>query len=124
MKLKSREEELDSIKRFVGYADVMFYRSSVLTHCKRVNLIVRELNKYIDVSAINKKLAETLALVHDDTEIITGDILAQNKMNYSKKEQQEYEQRCNQAIQILVDNYPSHINDFNYMELFSIRIHI
>lgn len=121
MKLKSREEELDNIMRYSDFTNQMYYRSSVLTHSKRVKLIVKELCKSFSSPLINKDLALTLSIVHDDTEIIVGDVLAQHKDNFSQKEKKDYEKRCEQAIPILAEKYAKTINDFNYKELLEIE---
>ena len=121
MNLKSREEELNSIMRYENFTSTMFYRASVLTHCWKVHALVKQMSEEISEEFFDKKLTNTLALIHDDTEIIVGDILAQNKDNFSQAQKQEYEEKCNQAIPILVQNYSEFIEGFNYRELLELE---
>ncbi|MCC2631215.1 MAG: hypothetical protein K0S38_1024, partial [Candidatus Paceibacter sp.] len=71
---KEREEKLKAINRYSLF-EKMMYRSSVWNHTHRVLWLAEELIpiavKYVKLDA-NK--VRVLALVHDDEEMITGDI--------------------------------------------------
>jgi 5'-deoxynucleotidase YfbR-like HD superfamily hydrolase len=77
---KNREEDLRKITRYQNYS-VMFYRTNLFTHSKRVAWLVQEMIPFAQATwqDFNGQKAKFLALVHDDQEIIMGDIPAGNK---------------------------------------------
>jgi len=76
----NREKELENIKRFSDYK-IMFYRDNVLRHSKRVVLLLKEVMPKIKkaIPNFNEKLSLVMAKVHDDPEMITGDITLYQK---------------------------------------------
>ncbi len=111
---KKRREKLESIFRY-HFFDKMFYRSNLWQHSHRVLWLLEEIaplaNKYIDFD-IEK--ARIYALVHDDAEMITGDIQAIEKARMSEAELKELEKNDLAAIKQLAEGYPQNINGYSY----------
>lgn len=81
-----RKVELESILRYHAF-DTMLYRTNDWIHSLRVAWLVEELlpvaKKHF--RRFDAKRAVCLALVHDDAEIITGDVQAGHKAAMSKR---------------------------------------
>lgn len=112
-----REKKLKAIKRYSMF-EKMFYRSNLWMHTYRMLWMIEaaaELaEKHLKVD-INR--ARVLALVHDDAEIVTGDIQAGHKKFMSKDELQKVAEGEAAAIEELTGRYPKMINGYVYREL-------
>lgn len=112
-----REKKLKEIYRFSLFKTV-FYRQNLWVHSQRVSWIVEDLLPLAESFLhIDPEKARTLALVHDDAEIITGDIQAGHKAQMSKEELEEIDRREEEAIETLAERYPKEINSYTYREL-------
>jgi len=116
-----REERLQSIIRFNDPTfSVMFYRTNLLIHSSRVYVILEDLIPELVLAyglILNVKKMLLLALVHDDAEIITGDIQLYRKEQMSPAELADIAAAEAIAIEKLVARWPSHIEEFSYREL-------
>lgn len=114
---KERQEKLEKIYRY-NYFDVLFYRSNLWMHSHRVLWLLEEISplakKHIK---FDLEKARTLALVHDDAEMVTGDIQAIVKARVSKKELEKMGREELKAIDNLIKNYPKMINGYVYKDL-------
>ncbi len=115
---KEREEKLRSIKRFSMF-EVFLYRSSLWHHVLRVFFIVDELSKLIRQTLPNcdAQKAMVLALVHDDAEMITGDIQLGYKQVMKKEELKKVDHNEVVAIEKLAKQYPEVVGGYYYREL-------
>jgi len=111
---EERERELKKIKRFHMF-DFMRYRTNVFQHSQRVLWIVEELSEYAPPMDIEK--ARTLALVHDDAEMITGDIQRGHKNKMTPEQKEEVYQNELKAVEVLSQRYPKEVNGYNYRAL-------
>lgn len=113
-----REKKLRNIKRYSAYP-VMFYRTDVWFHSQRVLWIVEELIPYAlkSLPSFNPEIARTLALIHDDAEIITTDVNLVYKVQMTKKQLHDLDEQEEKAINELSHQWPKRINGFNYKEL-------
>jgi 5'-deoxynucleotidase YfbR-like HD superfamily hydrolase len=108
--LCDRNTELKSILRY-GTRDEwypVFYRPDLLIHTTRVFWITREICKYLKENStanFQEDIALDMARVHDDSELLAGDIISVRKAEFSEKEKQQYEQKCLAAIEQLSENY-------------------
>ncbi len=114
---KERQEKLDKIMRYSMF-DKMYYRSSVYFHTKRIlwliEKIIPEAKKYLD---FDEEKIRVLALVHDDAEIVTGDIQAGHKARMSKEELELIKQNELKAISKMIEDSPKEVSGYNYEEL-------
>lgn len=114
---KERKEKLDKIMRYSMF-DKMYYRSSVYFHSKRILWLIEEIipeaKKYLE---FDEEKIRVLALVHDDAEIITGDIQAGHKAKMSEEELELIKQNELKAIKEMVEKFPKEINGYNYESL-------
>lgn len=98
--------------------EVFFYRSNLWMHAHRVLWILEEIiptaKKYFD---FDEEKARVLALVHDDAEMITGDIQAGHKAMMTEEELKKVDQSEENAIEQLVDIYPKTVHGYSYKEL-------
>lgn len=113
-----REEALRKITRYSMYSP-MFYRTNLHTHSQRVMWIVQDLLPLAKKAtpSINSEKALLLALVHDDAEIITGDIQLGRKLYMTQKQLDKLEENEKKAIVKLSSKYPKTINGLSYKDL-------
>ncbi|MBI3032017.1 HD domain-containing protein [Candidatus Woesearchaeota archaeon] len=119
-----RSDALQSIKRF-AICNPMFYRTDLLMHSQRVSWIVETLLPFANnvFSNFDGEKARTLALVHDDAEIITGDIQLYYKLKMTPEQLRQYEQNEDKAIDELSMRYPKTVNNYNYQSLLLHALH-
>lgn len=121
--LLPRKEELKKVFRYVwSPCDPMFYRPNLYIHSNRVEWIANEIAILLNnfENKVNVELVKELARFHDDTEIITGDFLSMDKENFSKIQQNDYENDSQRAINILYDNYKNISEKFDYKDILQI----
>lgn len=114
-----REAGLRSVKRYSLYR-TMWYRTDLWGHTRRVAWIVEELiplAQKVFNESFDPAKAVALALVHDDAEIVFGDIQAGNKAKMSKEELAKVEQLERNAIEELIKKSPSQLGGYSYKEL-------
>lgn len=107
MILKTRDTELKLIIRYTQntVCKPMYYTPNLWIHVQRVVWLSEEICNQLE---LDKELSHKIikrAMFHDDTEIIAWDIATPVKQNWSQKEKEFYEQKCMNAIPILIDNY-------------------
>jgi 5'-deoxynucleotidase YfbR-like HD superfamily hydrolase len=121
LNLGPREEELSKIKRFMGDGgyDIMFYRTNVLLHSQRVSWMVEELKDYILKINPNFDIvyAVAFAKLHDDAEIVTGDVQYGLKLKMSPEELQQINNNEEKAISILIEHYGKFQGNFVYEDI-------
>lgn len=115
-----REEKLKSIYRFSMF-ETFFYRSHLWDHAHRVAVLVKEISPLAKrrLSHFNAQKAYILALVHDDAEMVTGDIQLGLKQRMSKKQLARLDREEAKVIEVLSREYPSTVAGFSYRELLS-----
>ncbi len=115
---KEREEGLKKLYRYAAF-DVMFYRPNLWVHSHRVSWLTEELapiaQKYF--KKFDGEKARILALVHDDAELITGDIMSRAKARASKKDTQKWYADEARAIKELSSRYPKYLGEYSYRGL-------
>lgn len=114
-----RESELKKVTRYNIYA-TMFYRTNLVIHSHRVSWIIRELNPYAE-QVFGKNYdpvkAEIMGLVHDDAEIVMGDIQAGYKYKMSVQQLSEVDKLEENAIDILAQKFPRQVGNYPYRQL-------
>lgn len=109
-----RKEKLQQIYRYKIF-DKMFYRSNLWMHTHRLLWLLEEIaplaQKYLN---FDLEKARIYALVHDDAEMITGDIQSIQKQRMSEEELQKLEEDDLQAINNLVKKYPKMVHGYSY----------
>src|SRR3989344_834963 len=115
-----REEALNRIKRYIHeITRVMYYRTSDLTHSRRVlwhleSAISNILSVY---SEFDINFARTLALVHDDIEILIGDPQLYDKERMSPEELEKLYEKEKDAIKKMPQIYGQIANGYDYATL-------
>lgn len=115
-----REEALTNIKRYEHeITRVMFYRTNDLIHSRRVSWHVESAIE--DILSIykgfNVDYTRTLANVHDDLEIITGDVQLHDKEKMNDNQKEDLVKKEKEAIPTIIKMYNSIANGFSYEEL-------
>jgi hypothetical protein len=116
-----RDRELKKIIRYsMKTRTPMFYRTNLYIHSRRLFVLIKDSAEMInsiygDDFDIDKAL--TLALVHDDAEIVTGDIQLYYKERMSVEELKEVDDDEEKAIGVLCERWPDKINGFSYRDL-------
>ena len=119
-KLLSREQELRNEYRYGFFSCPIYYKANLWIHTARISWITREIATYLAELCPGKfdiELAVALSIVHDDTEIIVGDIVGPVKMNFTPEEKAKYEQDCRDSIDILYEAYGRDFKTYDYREL-------
>ena len=119
-KLKSREQELRNEYRYGFYTCPIFYKAHLWIHSARISWITREIATFLAELCPGKFDIEkvvALSIVHDDTEIIVGDIVGPVKMAFTPEEKAAYEQSCTDAIDVLYQAYGKQFKTYDYREL-------
>ena len=120
-----RERDLRHITRW-SINPVMFFRSNLWDHARHVAWLVEEINPYavqVFGSEYDPHKAQLLALVHDDAEIITGDVQAGNKLKMTTSQLQEIEAQEMAAIEKLAVRFPTNLGGYVYKELLIEALH-
>lgn len=115
----NREKDLRTVTRYSLY-DTMWYRTNLWGHSRRVAWItecIAALAQRVFGDSFDADRAIALALVHDDGEIIFGDVQAGNKSKMSKEELAAVEQEERDALEQLALRYPKTLGNFNYKSL-------
>lgn len=112
-----REKQLKEIYRYSMFETLM-YRSNLWMHTHRVLWLVEDLlplaQKHFN---IDPEKARILALVHDDAEMITGDVQAGHKARMTKEELKEVEDSEARALETLAESYPKTVHGYVYKDL-------
>ncbi len=119
-KAQERSDALKDIERYVHWSKaVMMYRSNNLIHSRRVLWhLEAALDDIVEVfPRFNVPFARTLALVHDDGEIITGDPQLYDVVRMSVEEHAELREKDRRAIPELVRRFGDCVNGFSYERL-------
>ena len=98
----------------------MWYRSNLWSHSRRVAWITEEIVSIASEvlsSSFDPQKAIAIALVHDDAEIVFGDIQAGNKAKMTQEELSEIKKLERDAIQQLSLTYPKNLSVYNYESL-------
>lgn len=115
-----RDEALKNIKRFnMPRFTPMFYRTNLLVHSNRVYFMVNDAAPLASMVSqeFDPEKARTLAHVHDDAEILTGDIQVYYKDRMTPEELAQLDQQEANAIEELSQQFPETINGYNYRSL-------
>jgi 5'-deoxynucleotidase YfbR-like HD superfamily hydrolase len=120
---KEREEKLKQIYRYSLFEHMM-YRSSVWDHTHRVLWLAEEIlpiaEKYLKLDV---EKVRALALVHDDEEMITGDIPGGVKFAMSEEEKKKLLEKENIAADELAQKYPKEVHGYSYRALLKHSAH-
>ncbi len=118
-KLPGREKGLRAITRYHIYVP-MFYRTNDWIHSQRVCRTVARVGPLIARHtgvAFDQDRAEAMSLVHDDIELIIGDVQAGNKTKMTKAQLAELARREEEAIEELARRYPTWVGPYRYRDL-------
>jgi len=118
-------QKLEEIWRYWAYKP-MYYRPDVFFHSKKVfHLVKAALPRIIEIfgNEVDADRMLVMALVHDDAESITWDVLAGRKAKMSEEKLKKVDIDEEDAIDILVAQCPKEIHGYNYKELLSEVLH-
>lgn len=113
-----RDDDLRRTTRYDMY-DVMLYRTNLYTHSHRTAALVRALNPIVCelFEGYDPKRAELIALVHDDAEIVFGDIQAGNKSKMTPEQLREVHEQEARAIKKIAKRFPKQVDKYQYETL-------
>jgi len=121
-KFSGRREALEKIKRFCDpVTPVMLYRTTVFSHAQHVEWLVEDIiTRAKEVyAAFDGEFARALALVHDDIEIVIGDVQLNRKELMTQAGYAELVEREGRAGSDLAKRWPHKVNGYCYGELLS-----
>lgn len=113
-----REERLKKIKRYRVWG-TFFYRSSVWNHTLRLAVMVRHVAPIAGsiLFPFDKKKALAIALVHDDAEMVTGDVTVEERDCMTASQREELDRQELTAIEVLAREYPRKFMGYDYQRL-------
>jgi len=113
-----RKEALLKVIRFFKYTP-MFYRTNLFLHERRVHAILKEILPIAEkvFPEFNSEKALALALVHDDAEILTGDVQLSDKLKMTEEEIASLDEKESAAIEGLSKRWGDDAFGFSYKEL-------
>ena len=117
-RFQGRLEELQRIKRYIDpVTQIMYYRTTLDMHARRVCAHLDAISPYISKvfgNSVDLRKARVLALVHDDHEIIVGDVQLCHKERMTSEERAELEKREENAAHALQQRWPFSIEGYSY----------
>lgn len=119
-----REQGLKALYRYNRF-ELMYYRSNLWMHSWRMLWIVEALAPLAQkhLKGIDIEKSRILALVHDDAELLFGDIQASARKYMSAEELAKSEQAEANAIEELCKIYPETVHGYVYKELLTRMLH-
>jgi 5'-deoxynucleotidase YfbR-like HD superfamily hydrolase len=114
-----RGESLQKVTRYQLYP-TMFYRTNLLTHSRRLSWLLRAAKPFFKQAfgdQIDAERAIAIALVHDDHEIILGDVQLANKTRMSPGQKENLYQAEIRAIEKTAAQFPKMLGRFVYQDL-------
>ena len=113
-----RDVALASVLRY-GDRNLMVYRTNLDTHARRVEWIVMELYRVGQqaLPSLDPFHIRCLARVHDDAEMITGDVVLAKKLQMSPQERDALRRMEQNAIETLANRFPHTVHGFSYRSL-------
>ena len=121
-----RADAMRTVWRYSGYVD-MYYRTYILSHSERIFHLFTRL--YTDgvfapiAHLIDPRRIQVLSLVHDDTEIITGDYQSVTYLFMSADELDGIGSEEDRAVALLAARYPREVAGYIYEDLLHEIIH-
>ena len=118
---QGREAMLRGITRYSVY-HTMFYRSTLWSHSQQVAWVVTSIApvaKRAFGDRFDTRKAQLMALVHDDLEIIMGDVQLGNKTKMTPEQLRALEEQEQQAIRAITQQFPESIGGYIYNDLLS-----
>ncbi len=114
-----RDQDLKNVTRY-NHLKIMLYRTNLYNHSHRVAALVRTINPVASKvfgSKYDPVKAELLAYLHDDAEIVFGDITAGNKSKMTDRQLREVKRAEEKAIEKIATRFPSDIAGYSYEQL-------
>lgn len=117
-KFYGRQQALEHIYRYKNYP-VMFYRSNLFTHARRVWQLAVHVSPYIksEFDSFDMIKFQLLSYVHDDIEIIIGDVPLAKKVRLNTLEIKELERAEFLAVSSLAKKFPKMVGSYLYGDL-------
>jgi len=113
-----REQALKKIIRYHRYSP-MYYRTNLWQHSHRLVWMIEEMAPTIESVYPNfkKEEAQLIAHVHDDLEIVLGDIMLGEKLSYTAEQKKALEEKERAAIEEVSNRFPSLVKEYTYKDL-------
>lgn len=114
---KGRGKLLSEEERYSMYP-IMFFRTNVDLHTRRAQWIAEELLPYLKNMNLDPDKLRLLCRIHDDPEIITGDIqLGRKIFTMTQPELDLMERNEERARKVLASLWPDKLHGYNYYDL-------
>jgi 5'-deoxynucleotidase YfbR-like HD superfamily hydrolase len=120
--LEAFEGRLDALRRVTRYSmySPMLYRTNLVTHSKHVAWLMQEIAPFAKAAfgdAFDADRAVVLAAVHDDHEIVMGDVQFGNKQMMTKEQTAALHQQEVEAINQTAAKFPEFVGPYRYRDL-------
>lgn len=115
----NRARDLARVKRYHTY-EVMYYRTNLEVHSRRVEEIVKALSPAIQrvYPTLDAKKARLISRFHDDCELVNGDVSLQLKLQMGTSEHATFLRGDIEAAELLNSSYRKpKIEGYRYLDL-------
>ena len=116
-----READLRKVVRYHVFTP-MYYRSHLFTHSKRVLWLLQSILPLVETvfkTDFDTTKAQLLAVVHDDPEIVMGDIQSGHKRKLNAAQLAEVERLEQESIATMAERFPYSVLGYRYQDLLS-----
>lgn len=121
---EERDADLEKVIRFFDPKhrfEIMFYRTNLLVHTRRVPFILETLIALAQLyyPSFDAKLARLICKYHDDPELISkrGDVSLQLKLQMGDSEKELLMREEIRAIEQIAKFYPKKVEGYNYKDI-------
>ena len=113
--ISNHEKDLASVKRYHKF-DVMFYRTNLLIHTKRIRAMIEFFLPFLleKFPCLDIQLLFWMIEHHDDLELITGDYPLQLKLLMTPQQRERLKDEEFAALELLSRSYPKKIKGYEY----------
>lgn len=114
-----REDDLRRIVRYHIYSP-MYYRSNLFTHSKRVLWLLQSILPLVEQvfgGRFDSTKAQIMAVIHDDLEIVMGDVQAGHKNKMSPEQLAVVAAQEEKATATMAARFPFSVAGYDYGEL-------
>lgn len=113
-----RQALLEFVIRYHPYKP-MFYRTNLWMHGHRLMWMIEDIAKEVQTvfPFFDKTRAQLMALIHDDLEIVMGDVQLNDKLAMTAEQKKQLDETEEKAMEEISSRFPESIGKYSYKKL-------